>query len=776
MKYSSTSLPFVNEFSKRPIGDVAIVPEFTPEGKKEEVIYIRDNLTAYDTQGIILRGTLFPVENVIVIVLIVELPQINRFYRVFINGCDDLGNEILLNLSTQEVWSFRFVSSDAQVFNTNMITTEDGRHAFANYREMIRQSSGWIPTEYSTACSKLILECPTAKGMVEKGKPLAGNNNSNRDKRVAFTGARQSSTSGGWEWSTEDHNVTLRFFYMDYSGIVPKHIVTNYTLEQAKEMIEDAFQTRISPENPIFIFIDSRNDPDQPSNWQGVQLQSGAKNHLCIVSMQWRKMPAVDALRAINTVFPVSYAMAAGILSASESIENNLDLQRSGYGILNLIHAPESIGFLPNSALDAPQYTRKELEGIVENYTIASVKPFINFRTTLNPIDYARALRLLSCQLMQPNWVASHADLFHDLNITGLFISILMLCDLSLQNNPALSWGGEKWPLLIEPSESNESYSSHLYFCVKLYFALLLTNLPVEVLRGWCGPGYIPLPKIPMADFQEKLFEVDDVFHVICDDPRAKPLLASIIKEAHMKAAYSPYGCFRARLPKGGVPLQLPDHNVLLLFVDGPTIWYTASSSEIPLYPSFGRVTFDKADEDYSGATELTNAIVTIGAIWHDMKISAEKAFPQSSEQDGILLLMGGPRKRHKQQIDKNIELSMANNKSQYRSLPRFVASGMRMWGSQRERDFLVRRHHVTAFRRHLPAGWKRSENALDRAVELGIILPEGYTVVRGHERGKGGRGPHQPAPMIRCRGLAALMALMKKEEKESNLPDEEDK
>ena len=230
----------------------------------------------------------------------------------------------------------------------------------------------------------------------------------------------------------------------------------------------------------------------------------------------------------------------------------------------------------------------------------------------------------------------------------------------------------------------------------------------------------------------------------------------ALLEEAREHAAYIPYGQFTLRLPADN-PLAPWGVKRLRVWAEPDRLWVqfvgkgsNARGASLEWRPDRPMRLFVISEN--SGA--LAAAHLTLAALWHDLVTAATAALPEQGQEppkDVVAEVQARERARR--------EGHARSRGRSYRTLPRKKVRirGRRDWSTDAERKRIMRRHRVSGHLRQLPKGWHASEQAQRWAKRYGFIVPQGYTFVRPHMRGKDERDVET---VVVARGLEALMLL----------------
>ncbi len=236
---------------------------------------------------------------------------------------------------------------------------------------------------------------------------------------------------------------------------------------------------------------------------------------------------------------------------------------------------------------------------------------------------------------------------------------------------------------------------------------------------------------------------------------RSLAVAEAFLEEARQRGRYAPTGFFHLSLPP-----QVP---VTRWGVRGLRVWASPTGLWVQL---LGEGEASGPVFEWAPAT-LPRAIVlsphtlplvhaTLAALWHDLCVAREKAFPARQRK------ASRPKEARKPEA-----------RSRSLRLPRtvYTISGQRTWGQKEDHTIIRRAHTVREHLRRLPPDHRPSEEARRYAQAFGYILPKGFTFVRPHVRGQGreaeakepsSRVAEQP---IIAQGLVTLVALLGGEE-----------
>ena len=265
-------------------------------------------------------------------------------------------------------------------------------------------------------------------------------------------------------------------------------------------------------------------------------------------------------------------------------------------------------------------------------------------------------------------------------------------------------------------------------------------DVPDAILRRMAGGGIL-------TPWPNRLFAREETpVHLRA---RALAVADALLEEARVRGRFVPGGFFHVLLPSG-VPLTRWGIVALRVWAFPQGLW-VQTIDETGRGPVFGWKP-DAPFRSFILSPFLTPFFhAAFAALWHDLRVAEEKAFPERRERTPARTRRaGGGHKR-----------------ARVERLPRveYPVSGHRAWGDEAALRAVRQAHRVREHVRRLPEGWRASEEAKRRARDFGYILPEGYTFVRPHARG-GERGETTPTsegePVTAvARGLVTLVAML---------------
>ena len=270
-------------------------------------------------------------------------------------------------------------------------------------------------------------------------------------------------------------------------------------------------------------------------------------------------------------------------------------------------------------------------------------------------------------------------------------------------------------------------------------------DIPDAVLRRLVGEG-IRGPWPELAFVKEGISEDEAA--------RSLAVAEAMLGETKKHGRYAPSGLFRVDLPLG-VPLTRWEVSALRVWASPEELWVQALSDDAT-GPVF-QWRPDRPPRAIVLSPYVTPVVhATLAALWHDLCVASERAFPA---------------KRRKPTAEKHRrETAPAGQGSPKREravrLPRtvYTIAGRRVWGRDDDRRAVRQAHRVREHLRRLPPGYKASDEAKTNARAFGYILPEGYTFVRPHARGRGDISNENPAePRVIARGLVTVATLLGK-------------
>ncbi len=236
---------------------------------------------------------------------------------------------------------------------------------------------------------------------------------------------------------------------------------------------------------------------------------------------------------------------------------------------------------------------------------------------------------------------------------------------------------------------------------------------------------------------------------------RALAIAEAFLEEANRRGRFAPTGFFYLSLPPQ-VPLARWGVTGLRVWASPSGLWVQALGEGETAGPVFEwtPTTLPRAIVLSPHVLPLVHA--TLAALWHDLRVAREKAFPARQRKTH-----GPERKKERKERARSTRL------------PRtvYTLSGRRTWGREEDHVVMRRAHTVREHLRRLPPNRHPSEEARRRARAFGYILPQGYTFVRPHVRGQGREAEAKEASSrvaeqpITAQGLVTLVALLGGEE-----------
>lgn len=462
-----------------------------------------------------------------------------------------------------------------------------------------------------------------------------------------------------------------------------------------------------------------------------------------------RQRSYVDAMRRIAEVDPIPPAVAGGILTACAGLRYRENLSGLAPGIVAHMCSLQPSG--PET-----EYNNSEIEGLADKAasSLAAVtnateeEPDITMPT--GSVDRARfwlavSRRMWSADILRR--IGREGDI-PDLRFVFVLGEITAVHALLLPSDASISLGkrvevnlpddelirSAAWPQVIELAAGD--VSSHALF--------------------WLSDGSLP----PGESTIDAAYETEEEIPPIPDADMAAALARQFLQEAKREGVYAPAGAFVVDVPND---LHLAAWGVrqLKIWCEPDCLWCGTVDENGEISCIF----------QWSPGSELRSWIphewvkpaleVTLAALWRDLRVGGEKVFPAyGSVRRGSRRSSKGRRRR-----------GHSSRSHAKRSLPgkRYVLEGRRTWGSEEERETIRRRAHgVRGHLRKLPEGWQSSEKAVELAREYDLSLPDGYTFVRPHVRGRrggdGGEAEEPETTVIQARGLLSLTTLLDSE------------
>jgi hypothetical protein len=217
----------------------------------------------------------------------------------------------------------------------------------------------------------------------------------------------------------------------------------------------------------------------------------------------------------------------------------------------------------------------------------------------------------------------------------------------------------------------------------------------------------------------------------------------SLLEEAALGWVCDPFGSFRVDLP-GRTPLTRWGVTSLRVWiVRGQGLWIALEKDEQPGPSLEWRVRPPYLRRWVVDEMAIPGIHLTLSALWRDLKIGGREA----------MLLKEGGRHEVEQKGGKQLGLH-----------------GRIRWGSEDELGRILREAYpVEEHIRALPAGKRATRRAYKLAMSQGIVLRQGTTFVRRHQRGK----PDETAANIplKAQGLARLILASRPDHQRNGVP-----
>jgi hypothetical protein len=541
--------------------------------------------------------------------------------------------------------------------------------------------------------------------------------------------------------ATQDGNADLFLIPLASS---PYSFSAEQAMQSAREWLLG--ERRIQNATAFMGWVDGRFLPDMPSGWTGIV---GRGEDLSILFRWNKKLTVVDALREVEQAEGGLPAwLCASLHTASTAIDRKLNPQLASSAVY---FAASICSKYPAVSPPLSFMSRSDLETLVDGNSLvdllASSVPEIRSGT-----DYSRFLHLVGSRVLDDRWYLPRRTESLKISQSGIAdrISFFGACHLALEPEPkvALSYVPLKIILpsgnLLDAEKNLQQSSVHgtLETGFAWYDYSIQIALPATVVRA-----FFPGGKVNMSKFPDSVEIINSLS--LENHPAALHLANSLIEDTEQKASYAPQGLYRVLLPQG-LSITQKGVSALNIYFEMDRMWVQLLLPDAcPTIFPWSAKDFRKDPSEYPNSFSLMMA-----ALNRDFRCAAEDCFPVEAVSHSPMPI--------RDPSDSPSAPSVRSKGKSIRMLP-VSHGGHRVWGYQVEREYLARRSHmVGAFTRRLSEEKHRRENALDLAVEFGIVLPsEHHTIVLPHQRGgKPGIIPDASnPPVIRSRGLAATIA-----------------
>lgn len=220
----------------------------------------------------------------------------------------------------------------------------------------------------------------------------------------------------------------------------------------------------------------------------------------------------------------------------------------------------------------------------------------------------------------------------------------------------------------------------------------------------------------------------------------------ALLREAQEKQHFVADGEFIIDLPVALTPWRDAGLDALGISASKTGLWIVPLTKE----RNRGAVMFWPADpkRQFSSSTKVAYISLTCAAIWRDMLVQGDTVIIDKDKRhnDGAPVHREQAKARHA-------------NESPVVTLPRkhIIIQGRRVWGDKQDQEIIEsQRRGPRPHTRHLPEGWRVSQNAKEIAEGYGVVLPDGYTFV--HSRDVTSNGNQARPIRAKCKGLATLV------------------
>jgi hypothetical protein len=355
----------------------------------------------------------------------------------------------------------------------------------------------------------------------------------------------------------------------------------------------------------------------------------------------------------------------------------------------------------------------------------------------LTRFDQVRLLMLLGREVWNPT-ILRQLPIFEPGKSVEdiLYPGFLALCFPEFENITTLDVNGITVQLPARPSPER-------MLVFPQYLEWIIFHVPPSILQ------HIHKRTFPVwSPFEAYLLFNDDDLDVL------KSTAATLIRIAESQKRYVPQGDFFLHLPENIQSLIGVD--TLRLIVDPNGIWVVPYNPDKDRYGQSFRYNPHAPDHLSpaicgTGYREILDVILS--ALWHDLLTGGHSGlYPHPTPRPYRAVSPASHASTTRSQRAQTPVYSPLRRRTET-----ITIEGWHAWGSDEERRIIQRRaHQVRGFLRRLPHGQRPSEQALDNALFYGLIVPDGYTFVRPHVRGRQA-GDTNPVE-IRTRGLATAL------------------
>ncbi len=494
-----------------------------------------------------------------------------------------------------------------------------------------------------------------------------------------------------------------------------------------------------------------------------------------------RDLSVIQALQAIEAhetaqavVLPVD--VLGTFLVAERGLKRAIDPERVSYAAANLALASVEKLLRPDPPASLPiALTGKQIEQIAER--LAPQQRLADFPADLRRTDAARLMLALSRRLWSAAWLTTRELYLPQGGCLprGVPLDFLATVDLWLRQD-----------LQIKIADSNlrvktEFQADGLNWLEAI--ELVAGGIPKETLYALVPDGQMPTPLplfLPYTKISPAVHDgalLPGVAYTVVDfgiETRRDilaGLASSLVREAEQNAGYVLAGAFRIQIPQEMTEVRAVGLQSLDVVADSQGFWVrerggvAAGDQDDLVYLDRPGVVFRWQPDRpaalvVSGDHQLVvNAV--LAALWHDLRVVGPESVPLMSAQSSLEPLPAKSNGPTSSRSDTSLSKSV-------RSLPtrRSVhLNGDRQWGLPQERESLARQiYWVRGHVRRLIDQQRRSAVANQIAQEFGMVIPDGFTFVRPHQRGQDSiehSGPAAPV-VVRSKGLASLISLLR--------------
>jgi hypothetical protein len=228
----------------------------------------------------------------------------------------------------------------------------------------------------------------------------------------------------------------------------------------------------------------------------------------------------------------------------------------------------------------------------------------------------------------------------------------------------------------------------------------------------------------------------------------------TLAQSARERRQYVPAGRFLVRIPQGLTWLRKAGFRYVAVVARDEGLWLTLLDDAWRRTPFWWWSPEEPLPPPIALPPDIWAMCMALGAaLWHDLAVAGPLSFVEADSERSQPAVGPGT-------------LVTVRRKQPTREIGgvRVKYEGRWRWGDDveewRTRQAQVKgrgAHQVRGFLRELPTGWHVGSTGRESAFLHGIVLPDGYTFVRPHVRGRG----EIVVPTVRSHGLATLVQMV---------------